>query len=329
MGDFNARTSLLNDYLFFEDILIRNTGAEEITYNLEKLNLCQRFNLDKNTVNTNGNCLLSLCKNFNFSIINGRFGKDKGVGDYTCYKSTPGSVIDYILVSDSVLPNVTDFSIGNFDKTLSDVHCPLFLEIKHNAPEPVITQNFPKVKTQKPNTFIHKWKTDINSEFTNAFPDEKIQSLNSLLENFSNLPTISQENVDSLASDFSNLFLETAKNVGLCKVPPKTPRKYTRIFPNKPWFNKNCNTFRRNYLQLKNRRGKKWSDAKDATYKEYQKVLYVRKKEFKKETENKLRSKKNRDPREYWNIIQNATNCGKKENKDFALSKPMNADVKQ
>ena len=60
-------------------------------------------------------------------------------------------------------------------------------------------------------------------EFTNAFTAEKIQPLNSLLENFSNLPSISQGNVDSLATDFSNLFLETAKSVGLCKAPPKTP----------------------------------------------------------------------------------------------------------
>ena len=46
MGDFNARTSILNDYLFFEDELIRNTGTEEeMTQNLEKLNLCQKIQL--------------------------------------------------------------------------------------------------------------------------------------------------------------------------------------------------------------------------------------------------------------------------------------------
>ena len=111
------------------------------------------------------------------------------------------------------------------------------------------------------------------------------------------------EGVSMSDTEKFNQYLETAK----------TQRKYTRIFPNKPWFNKNCNSFRKNYLQLKFRRGKKWSEAKDSTFKEYKNVLGTRKKEFKKETETKLRSLKKNDTREYYNIINSATNCGKKE----------------
>ena len=132
MGDFNARTGTKEDFVDFNSEKIDSDFFEdESMHNQEKLNLCQRYNLDKNN-NINGNGLISLCKNFNLVITNGRFGSDKGVGNYTCYK--PGSengtsVIDYSLTSDSLLPYICNFSIGVFDKSLSDVHCPLFLEL--------------------------------------------------------------------------------------------------------------------------------------------------------------------------------------------------------
>ena len=87
MGDFNARTALLED--FFDnnhETLDTDFFQADFTNNLEQLNLSQRYNLDKKT-NVNANGLLNLCKNFNLNIVNGRFGSDKGVGDFTCHKN--------------------------------------------------------------------------------------------------------------------------------------------------------------------------------------------------------------------------------------------------
>ena len=85
--------------------------------------------MDKKT-NVNANGLLNLCKNFNLNIVNGRFGSDKGVGDYTCHKNgIAPSVLDYTIISDSLLPHIANFSVGTFDRALSDVHCPPFFEL--------------------------------------------------------------------------------------------------------------------------------------------------------------------------------------------------------
>ena len=45
------------------------------------------FNNDLMT-NSNGLHLIDIWKSFDLGIINGRFGDDKQIGDYTCYKKT-------------------------------------------------------------------------------------------------------------------------------------------------------------------------------------------------------------------------------------------------
>ena len=59
-----------------------------------------------------------------------------------------------------------------------------------------------------------------------------------------------QEHIDSLIIGINNLFIGTAKSIGLCKNPRKITN-YTRIFPNKPWFDKKCETRCKEYLNLK------------------------------------------------------------------------------
>ena len=39
------------------------------------------------------------------------------------------SVVDYVVASLSVFPLISQFSIGDFNECLSDVHCPIFLAL--------------------------------------------------------------------------------------------------------------------------------------------------------------------------------------------------------
>lgn len=316
MGDCNARTADAEDFLVFEDELLYASGfLDDFSHNLDILNLQKRYNLDKN-ISINGNGLLNFCKHFNFIIVNGRFGKDRGVGNFTCFKSPSGTVLDYVIVSDCLIPQITDFSVGDFDKTLSDVHCPLFFSIKSNhVLSDQVTNSTPETATiQKHQNFIHKWKTGINSVYKNAFSPQAIQDLSASLETHLGDSNISQENMDKIVSNFNNLFLSTAKTVGLCKPPKKNVRKYTRIFPNKIWFDKECEVSRKHYIKVKNSKtGKKFKRLKDSLFKDYKKLLSSKEKLFKKETENKLRSLKHKNSREYWKILNHASNSKKKE----------------
>ena len=317
MGDFNARTGEKPDFIDFESEITKEINFSEILdfdSNLELLNLRQRHNVDKK-VNKNGRCLLDLCKNFGLSIVNGRFGGDKGLGDPTCYKSQSGTVIDYILVADSLIPQVTDFTVGQLDRTLSDFHCPLFFNINsllfEREPAP---ENISNIPVHKHETFFQKWQPNINQEYKNSFSAESIANLNVILDNFIQSDSKSQGDMDSLVSEFNSLFIDTAKSINLCKTPKQKSRTYTRKFPNKPWFDKDCNSFRKHYLSEKySKKGKKWRNIHKSTFNEYQKLLNLKQKNFQKELEQKLRNLKSSNPREYWKII-NKSNSSKDKN---------------
>ena len=60
-------------------------------------------------VNKNGVCLIELCRHFDLKIINGRFGSDKGTGAFTCVTANGSSVVDYVIMSSSLVPHMHVF----------------------------------------------------------------------------------------------------------------------------------------------------------------------------------------------------------------------------
>ena len=71
--------------------------------------------------------MLDFCKCNNFYILNGRKASDKSIGPYTCKDS---STVDYFICSANILPLIIDFYVDDFCPTLSDVHCPVVLNLK-------------------------------------------------------------------------------------------------------------------------------------------------------------------------------------------------------
>ena len=91
--------------------------------------ITDRFNNDLMT-NSNGLHLIDMCKSFDLSIVNGRFGDDKEIGDYTCYNKNGGrSTVDYAIVSNNIFENIVNFNVDIFDNCLSAVHCPITLSL--------------------------------------------------------------------------------------------------------------------------------------------------------------------------------------------------------
>ncbi|CAG2257605.1 unnamed protein product [Mytilus edulis] len=110
IGDFNAKTGILNDFVLADETLLDlfhlDTDNEIISYMLDYENL-KSYNIPLQRVtqcscqpNTYGYKLLNCCKKLNMYIANSRIGVDKGVGKTTC-KNT--SVVDYLLLSSKLL----------------------------------------------------------------------------------------------------------------------------------------------------------------------------------------------------------------------------------
>ena len=79
--------------------------------------------------NNNGNKLIESCKMSDLKIANGRIGKDRGIGNYTCHTTNGNNTIDFAILSMELFPYVDDFYVDILDKCMSDVHCPICLEM--------------------------------------------------------------------------------------------------------------------------------------------------------------------------------------------------------
>ena len=99
------------------------SGMLDLNYNV--ISLLQELNIDierrSKDCNRNnfGNILIEFCRNNNMIICNGRVGKDKGVGEFTCKNS---SVVDYCIVSPNLLKIMNSISLLEPSKLFSDVH---------------------------------------------------------------------------------------------------------------------------------------------------------------------------------------------------------------
>ena len=127
--DFERASSDLNDFLIPDENLLEILDIaddDELLkefYDYENLLRCgtplQRYTQDKSRPNKFGRRLLELCQNCSIYIANSRICKDKGIGKCTCKDST---VVDYLLISSSVFPLISEFEILDFKPLTSDVH---------------------------------------------------------------------------------------------------------------------------------------------------------------------------------------------------------------
>ena len=311
LGDFNSRTGTLDDFQLQNDSkeILQNLGLE-----------INRYNCDKKT-DTNGRNLVSLCNDFNFGILNGRFGNDKKIGQFTCMKTIGQSSVDYIIVSTTLFPSVVDFIIDKYDSCMSDVHLPLCATIK-------IDNEFKKQNetvSQKYKTLEYKstWKVEKKNEYQEAFSNEKISKLTEKLQNLSFSNDVTQEKIDSITSDLTNILLEPAKQVGICKKYPKNRNKRKRNSPSKPWFNESCEKSRENYFKAKNLiwSSKTVSEKNQCmakmreTGKTYKQFIAKVQKSYNKKLHKNLRKYKRLQPKAYWEILKNEERSGNKESK--------------
>ena len=121
-GNFNARTGERADFIDFANDI--DTDVPETRY-LRKPR-CSKDNKQPNVYQ--GISLLDLCKVSSMSLMNGRFGKDAGIGEYTCITNNGCSVVNNILCSSHCVDLLTGFCVC--DPTVYSDHSLLHIEFK-------------------------------------------------------------------------------------------------------------------------------------------------------------------------------------------------------
>ena len=126
-------------------------------------------------VDSRGKELIEMCIEKQVRILNGRSLGDIN-GKYTCLTSNGSSVVDYVLVSHSILNKILYFEVSDFLPTLSDCHCKLSWGLLTNFNVP-IQETY---KKKFPDKYI--WDEKSSELFQEALLSVEIQDkINSFL----------------------------------------------------------------------------------------------------------------------------------------------------
>ena len=112
-GDFNAKTQNSSDCL--------TLNSYDAFFDLEEdqgVFIGKRASQDLHEIDMYGRKLIQLCITTGTNIVNGRVGRDKGIGKFTTKNQ---STIDYCLASPQLFPQFVDFEIQEFNSLIG---CP-------------------------------------------------------------------------------------------------------------------------------------------------------------------------------------------------------------
>ena len=154
MGDLNARTQGLCDYLIDDSVEHTQVGD---WYPADDFDL-PRNSCDLGDVNKYGQSLISLCHSRNIHLANGRMESDQN-GNYTCIAPNGCSVVDYIILSSELLRVLIDFDVVPYDS--DSCHLPLRCVLKSELKPPV------KSEKSQHQMSSYKWNDNYSDAFFN------------------------------------------------------------------------------------------------------------------------------------------------------------------
>ena len=216
LGDLNARIGTSHDFInISNDVNCAEPNSEPVTV--------FRNSEDKVKPNKRGKELLSLCKELDISVLNGRKAGDM-YGKITCFRSNGCSVVDYGLCSNDFIKNVLFFKVGRYMPWISD-HCgvQLLIGIDING----ITKCLPDYGAfDLP--IAYKWNENSTEKLTEIFKKANFKT---------SLFSINEINdPDFAVSKFNELVYLACTEAKLNKYV----KKHYSHKHNKPWFGNDC-----------------------------------------------------------------------------------------
>lgn len=195
-GDINARTgSGTHDFIQFD----QNTDHMTSIFDnfVPDIDIDVRFSMDK-TLLQRGKLLNDICVQSGLRILNGRTVGDLS-GTFTCHTPKGSSVVDYFIVSESLLKDILFFSVHKFLPDLSD-HCQIstMLNVNCEIYRPLSSEHI----SIPP---IYKWDEQSPKLFQSALSSEKIQNKIKLFNSAEY-----KVNTDDLINDFNDIICEAA-----------------------------------------------------------------------------------------------------------------------
>lgn len=302
LGDLNARTGVLNDFIEND---FRDLNIPDDNY-ITDTTWPKRNNSDT-TVNKQGEAIIKLCIGHRLRILNGRTIGDFA-GNLTGYQSNGASTVDYSIISNSLRKNILAFSVNNL--TPYSDHCLISLRLATPViiPQGKITQN----KSDKTNNKIKKkmirysWSEDSNVTFCNALQSPQIQvMLNKQLSQNHNASI--DEKLKSL-----NDIIQTAAKISLKVRPSHKNNTQKKKKIRQKWYTNECKFLKQKLKALaRTINHTNYNSKKDEYWrlkKQYKKLVKKTHRQHKNETISKINNYMNKNSSELWNELRNLKN---------------------
>ena len=337
IGDWNAHTQTICDYLNVDDIVAEETGCyvlnQEITappnFSL------QRFSLDVMKVNRNGDNMIPFLISSGCKIVNGRLGSDRCIGKSTCFKTKEHSVIDYLVACDNMLPYITEFKVDMFDSCMSDWHAPIEFvlnfdscqtdryekESESNSDDDTALDDNPLPTSYKENSDLKfRWSNNEGAKFNEKSGDLDISDLNLMLDDIEKCP--SQDNVNHLCEKLNSKLIELAKDSGaLVKKSKRSKKKVKKkVFHKQPWEDTELLLERKRYYVIKNKLKREGMKSMCNTVsKDFKRYVKSKENVYYRDLNKKIRQLRSSNSKAYWELLNNSVQ-GKKARAKFCLS---------
>ena len=327
MGDYNARTGKLKDYIYETN----ENGYIPMSDVMETLRIRKnRCSMDR-TVNKFGEALIDFCVCQSLLIANGRVGRDVGLGKLTCKDA---SLVDYLIMSPTLFHRIEDFYVDNFDECLSDVHCPVLFTLREHYVdyERNSTDNLEneEITTTCEQVVKPAWKPGSETAYLDQINSDAVEEVKGQLTCLAeNIERVSQTDIDNVTSALGQTMIIAAKKMDMIKQIKKQDQSIQKQNKKKlrnkhKWFDVACKEKRANYRRAK-RRHRKYGTVilkaeRKQAHKEYKRNVNKKFSNHRSTLQSNIRGLRSTDPRSYWKLINNACDQNRDSNSNTPSS---------
>ena len=281
-GDLNARIS---DWAYTEDE-DPDTNDGPTTYERESQDI---------HINIPGRTLIEMCTTFGLTSISGLKMKNF-LSKFTFIGHRGSSIVDHFITSVELIDNITEFITAD---RIESNHLPIILKMESNLDDLDSSENEshePYVRT--------KWQDTKVTESQNILEKKETKKLIKTAEE------LVETNIDESLKHF-NLAMEAVNKPMTQTINPKDRKKRK---DKNVWFDKDCTESKRltkNCLRNLNKTNRRknervYEDRKQKYLQqklEYNKLIKEKKKNYKKETQEKLIENR-KDSKKFWDLIR-------------------------
>uniref|UniRef100_A0A0N7ZBB2 Reverse transcriptase domain-containing protein n=1 Tax=Scylla olivacea TaxID=85551 RepID=A0A0N7ZBB2_SCYOL len=256
--------------------------------------------------NSYGRNLVTICCNNKVCIFNGRVDRDLRVGRPT---TTHGTLVDYVIGSPTLLKDVNEFRVLDYDPLYSDIHCGIHVQLKVNIEYAIINNaNIAPVSNYNQPS---KWRASKEEDYIAEIDENQVKEL---------IEQMDSMDIEDVSTRIKNILLGAAVKV----FPPKKKKNYVKQsnnaslsgYDNICWYTRKAyHKARHKYNLRRSEDNKKDMIEKSKKYKAELKRVHN------KEKENmliKLKANRNKDPKTYWKILKE--NDGNKSKTTLTLA---------